>query len=67
MRMAGGERHVDKDHDADLFGRAVEQVVETTASSRTSTSKSFHGSSEVADAGVSFAWSDLTESKFTSC
>jgi FAD/FMN-containing dehydrogenase len=60
------ERHVDKEHDADLF-----RACRGAGGGNYGIITDFYfeklpvAPSEVADAGVSFAWSDLTEAKFT--
>ena len=60
------ERHIDKDHDADLWkacrgaGGGNFGIITNFYFEKLPTAPS-----EVADAGVSFAWSDLTEAKFT--
>jgi FAD/FMN-containing dehydrogenase len=60
------ERHIDKDHDADLFracrgaGGGNYGIITDFYFEKLPTAPS-----QVADAGVSFAWSDLTEAKFT--
>lgn len=60
------ERHIDKEHDADLFracrgaGGGNFGIITNFYFEKLPTAPS-----QVADAGISFAWSDLTEAKFT--